>query len=88
MGILATGLSTTFSTTSQVFADKKDCDKNDDNNCNDIAKNQKLTPKIECEIETEITDHNKNTVVGPNDLQCNSTNSNTRDSTIIQTPPP
>ena len=52
MGILAAGLSTTISITLQVFADKKDCDKNDDNNCNDITKNQKITPKIESEIET------------------------------------
>jgi hypothetical protein len=50
-------------------------------------KNQKLNPKTECEVNTDVTDHNKNTVVGPIDLQCNSNNSNIRDSTVIQNPP-
>ena len=50
-------------------------------------KNQKLNPNTECEVNTDVTDHNKNTVVGPIDLQCNSNNSNIRDSTVIQNPP-
>jgi hypothetical protein len=50
-------------------------------------KNQKLNPNTECKVDTDVTDHNKNTVVGPVDLQCNSNNSNVRDSTVIQNPP-
>jgi len=70
-----------------VYADNE-CDKNDDNNCNHTEKNQKSSPKVECEVDTDITDHNRNTVVGPTDLQCNSSSSNIRDSTVIQNPPP
>jgi Chitobiase/beta-hexosaminidase C-terminal domain/Bacterial Ig-like domain len=68
-----------------VFAENR-CDNNDDNNCNQPEKNQKLSPKVKCKVHTDVADHNKNTVVGPIDLQCNSKNSNIRDSTVIQNP--
>ena len=48
---------------------------------------QESSPKVECKVDSEVTDHNKNTVVGPIDLQCNSTSSNIKDSTIIEAPP-
>lgn len=69
-GLLALGLSTTMTVAIPVFADKKDCDKNDNNNCNDTKKNQKLSPKAECEIDTKIEDHSKKNDVGPTNLQC------------------
>ena len=75
LGFIAIGLSTitTGLTSTPVFADNE--------------KNQKLSPKTECEVDTDIRDHNKDTVIGPIDLQCNSTNSNIRDSTVIQNLP-
>ena len=73
---LAIGLSTitTGLTSVPVFADKD--------------KNQKLSPKTECAVDTDVKDRNKNTAIGPIDLQCNSTNSNIRDSTVIQNQSP
>ena len=70
--VIAIGLSTitTDLTSTPVFADKE--------------KNQKLSPKTECAVDTDVKDHNKNTAIGPIDLQCNSTNSNIKDSTVIQ----
>ena len=54
---------------------------------NDVFADQKSSPKVECDVDTDVTDHNKNTVVGPTDLQCSINSSNIRDSTIIQNPP-
>jgi hypothetical protein len=71
VGLLVLVFSTGIAWVTPVFADN----------------NQKLNPKTECEVDTDVTDHNKNTVVGPIDLQCNSNNSNIRDSTVIQNPP-
>ena len=53
----------------------------------DVLADQKSSPKVECEVDTDINDHNKNTVVGPTDLQCSINSSNIRDSTVIQNPP-
>ena len=69
-----------------VFA-VNNCDKNDDNNCSHTEKNQKSTPKVKYNIDAEVSDHNKNTVLGPVDLQCNNSSSNIKDSTVIQNPP-
>ena len=57
-----------FSLVSPVFAGgdhhdhggKKECKKNDNNNCNDTEKNQKLTTKTECENENTNKDHSRN----------------------------
>jgi hypothetical protein len=48
-------------TLTTIFADDK---KNDDNNCSEIKKIQKSSPNVECEVDTEIKDHNKS-IVGP-----------------------
>ena len=75
---------TTFTRT---FADDKDCKKNDDNNCNENKKIQKSNAKAECEVDTEIKDHNKNSIVGPVDLQCNRNSQSLIDSNIQSSPP-
>jgi hypothetical protein len=56
LGFIAIGLSTitTGLTSTPVFADRE--------------KNQKLSPKTEYEVDTDIRDHNKHTIVRPIDL--------------------
>ena len=61
---------------------KKECKKNDNNNCNDTEKNQKLTTKTECENENEIKDHsdkNDNTNV----LVCSINPANLKNSLLL-----
>ena len=74
---------TTFTST---FADDKHCKKNDDNNCNENKKIQKSNANAECEVDTEIKEHNKNSVIGHIDLQCNSNSLNLIDSNIQSRP--
>ena len=69
---MTVGFNVAATTLTISFADDKDCKKNDDNNCNENKKIQKSSPKIKCEVDTEIKDQNKNSIVGPTDLQCNS----------------
>ena len=69
-------------TFTSTFADAKDCKKNDDNNCNENKKIQKSNAKADCEVDTEIKDHNKNSIVGPIDLQCNSNSQSLIESNI------
>ena len=71
---------------STIFADDKDCKKNDDNNCNENKKIQRSSPKVKCEVDTEIKDHNKDSIVGPTDLQCNSNSQSLIDSNIQSSP--
>ena len=66
-----------------TFADDKDCRKNDDNNCNETKKTQKSSPKAECDVDTDIKDHNKNSIVGPTDIQCNSNSQSLIDLSLI-----
>ncbi len=61
---------------------KKECKKNDSNNCNDTEKNQKLSTKTECENENTIKDHsskNDNTNV----LVCSTDAANLKNSLLI-----
>ena len=61
---------------------KKECKKNDNNNCNDTEKNQKLTTKTECENENTIKDHsdkNDNT----NILVCSTDAANLKNSALL-----
>ena len=66
LSIATAAIGTTgFSLVSTVFAggdhhedEGKKCKKNDDNNCNDTHKTQKIKSKNECEIENENKDHN------------------------------
>ena len=82
ISLMAVGFNVATTTLTITFADDKDCKKNDDNNCNDTKKIQKSSPKAECEVDTEIKDHNKNSIVGPIDLQCNSNSQSLIDSNI------
>jgi hypothetical protein len=79
---MAVGFNIAATTLTTTFADDKVCKKNDDNNCNETKKIQKSSPKAECEVDTEIKDHNKNSIVGPIDLQCNSNSQSLIDSNI------
>jgi hypothetical protein len=57
---------------------EKKCRNNDDNNCNDTHKTQKIKVKNDCEIENENKDHSHdNTNV--NDLLCVNEASNLKD---------
>ena len=58
---MLTGLTATATLQGQTaFADKKKCEDNSDNNCND--KSQNMKQKNECKIENENKDHSdKNT---------------------------
>ena len=72
-----------------ALADKNDnnCDKNEDKNCNHSEKNQKSSPKINCEIHIDAEDHLNNNEFGPNEQQCLNNSNNIKDSTVIQNPP-
>jgi hypothetical protein len=59
--------------------DGKKCKNNDDNNCNDKHKTQKIKAKNECEIENENKDHSKDNV-NVNGLECSNFADNTSDS--------
>ena len=65
-----------LSFTSPVFAGgdhhdhgEKKCKDNDDNNCNDTHKTQKIKEKNYCEIENENKDHSKDNT-NDNELSC------------------
>ena len=80
-------MAVSVTTITNTFADDKDCKKNDDNNCNENKKIQKSNAKGECEVDTEIKDHSKNSIVGPVDLECNSNSQSLIDSNIQSSPP-
>ena len=46
------GFNVATTTLSTIFADDKDCKKNDDNNCNENKKIQRSSPKVKCEVDT------------------------------------
>ena len=54
---LLTALTTTISMAAPTFADKKKCEDNDNNNCNDTHKTQKIDQENKCKIENENEDH-------------------------------
>ena len=72
--VLSAGMLTALSATMMsqavpVFADKKKCEDNHNNNCNDKHKTQKIEDKNKCKIENENKDHsNKND--NSNELAC------------------
>jgi hypothetical protein len=60
--ILAAGMLTGLTATTMymaapAFGDKKKCDDNDNNNCNDTHKTQKIDEKNKCKVENENEDH-------------------------------
>ena len=56
---IVTALTATIGTSliSKVYADKKHCEDNGDDNCNHTENNQKLSPKDECDNENTIKHH-------------------------------
>jgi hypothetical protein len=61
---------------------KKECKKNDNNNCNDTEKNQKLTTKTECENENTNKDHSRDND-NTNILVCSTDAANLKDSLLL-----
>ena len=57
---------------------KKNCKNNDDNNCNDTHKTQKIKAKSECEIENENKDHSHDNE-NLNSLECTNQAQNLKD---------
>ena len=79
---------TGMSLLSPVFAggddddhDGKKCKKNEDNNCNDTEKNQKLSTKEECDNENTIKKHSDENEQG-NVLICTTDAVNLKDSDL------
>ena len=62
--------------------DGKKCKNNEDNNCNDTEKNQKLSAKDECDNENTIKDHSKKNAQG-NVLVCSTDAVNLKNSELI-----
>ena len=68
-GMLTALTATTMSLAVPAFADKKKCEDNGNNNCNDKHKTQKIEQKNKCEIENENNHHSKKND-NTNDLFC------------------
>lgn len=91
--LLSIAIATTISGTtimslaSPVFAwghDDKKCKNNDDNNCNDKHKTQKINAKNDFEIENENEDHSKKND-NENELTCSNEAQNLND--VFEQPP-
>ena len=73
--VLSAAMLTAFTTAATslpapVYAnDEKKCKNNDDNNCNDVHKTQKIKTKNECEIENTNKDHSSDNT-NDNELIC------------------
>ena len=65
-----------------VYADKKQCEDNKDNNCNHTEKNQKLTAKDDCNNNNKIKDHSKDNNID-NILVCSIDAVNLKDSVLV-----
>jgi hypothetical protein len=68
-GILTGLTATIMSLAAPVFADKKKCEDNDNNNCNDTHKTQKIDQYNKCKIENENEDHSSHNT-NENLLEC------------------
>ncbi len=81
---IVTALTATIGTSliSTVYADKKHCEDNGDNNCNHTENNQKLSPKDECDNENTIKHHSHNNDIN-NILICSIDATNLRDSVLL-----
>ena len=65
-----------------VFADKKKCEDNHNNNCNDKHKTQKIEAKNKCKIENENKDHSSKND-NSNELACVNLAANLDDAALI-----
>jgi hypothetical protein len=68
-GMLTALTVTMMSQATPVFADKKKCKDNGDNNCNDKHRTQKIDVKNKCEIENKNKDHSSHND-NENELVC------------------
>ena len=72
--VLSAGMLTALTATMMAqavpaFADKKKCEDNHNNNCNDTHKTQKIEAKNKCKIENENKDHSSKND-NSNELAC------------------
>ncbi|HTH22826.1 MAG TPA: hypothetical protein VL854_11465 [Nitrososphaeraceae archaeon] len=65
-----------------VYADKKHCEDNKDNNCNHTEKNQKLTGKDECDNNNKIRHHSNDNNID-NILVCSVDAVNLKDTVLV-----
>src|SRR5690242_19580483 len=82
IGMLTALTATTLTIATPVFASKKHCEDNGDNNCNSTHNTQKIKAKNECEIENKNKDHSKDNS-NENALACISQNANVRDAVLV-----
>src|ERR1044072_1733439 len=82
IGMLTALTATTIAFATPVFASKKHCEDNGDNNCNSTHNTQKIKVKNECEIENYNKDHSKDNS-NENALACISQNANVRDAVLV-----
>ena len=85
--VLSAGMLTALSETMMsqavpVFADKKKCEDNHNNNCNDKHKTQKIEAKNKCKIENENKDHSSKND-NSNELACVNLAANLNDVSLI-----
>src|SRR5262249_11511086 len=66
-------------------ADKKHCDDNENNNCNDSHKTQKIDQENKCKIENENEDHSSDNV-NQNLVQCENIGANVKDFLFLKLP--
>ncbi len=81
-GMLTALTATTIAFATPVFASKKHCEDNGDNNCNSTHNTQKIKAKNECEIENYNKDHSKDNS-NENALACISQDANVRDTVLV-----
>ena len=82
IGMLTALTATTLTLATPVFASKKHCEDNGDNNCNSTHNTQKIKAKNECEIENYNKDHSKDNS-NENALACISQDANVRDTVLV-----
>ena len=63
-GTLTALTGTAMSQTQTAFAETDDCEKNNDNNCND-DRQQYVEQKNDCKIENENKDHSSDNTINP-----------------------
>ena len=63
-GTLTALTGTAMSQTQTAFAETDDCEKNNDNNCND-DRTQYVEQKNDCKIENENKDHSSDNTINP-----------------------
>src|SRR5215813_2723250 len=83
--VLAVGSISVVATThlATTFAHKKKCDDNDNKNCNDTHKTQKIDEKNKCKVESENEDHSSRNG-NENSLECVNFGANLND--VVVTP--